>query len=389
METKRIYLDYTATTPLDPRVLEAMLPYFNSTFGNASSIHSFGREAKAALEGSREKIAGFIGARPSEIVFTSGGTESDNAALFGAASAGSDRRRKQVVVSSIEHHAVLHTAAALQELGFDATFVPVDRRGFVDPEEVRRAVRDDTLIVSIIHANNEIGTIQNLPVIAAIVHEKGALFHTDAVQSFGKIPFSVAGSGVDLASFSAHKIYGPKGIGALFIKRGIEIGPTFHGGSQERNRRPGTESIPLIAGFARAAEIAVEEMEIEARRLTGLNKMMRKNLLKNVQGVIFNSPDQDALPNILNASIDSSKVEIDGEALIISLDLEGIAVTSGSACSSGSLQPSHVIKALGRDDATTKATVRFSFGRFTTEEDIVKASEIFGKIVARTGKVPG
>ncbi len=386
METKRIYLDYTATTPLDPQVLDAMLPYFDNTFGNASSVHSYGREAKAALEESREKIARAMGARSSEVVFTSGGTESDNYALFGVAVANSDKKRNHLVISSTEHHAVLHAADALAKSGFELTIVSVDSEGFIRPDELKGAVRDDTLLVSIIHANNEIGTIQNIREIADIVHEKGALFHTDAVQSFAKVEFNVVESDVDLASITAHKIYGPKGIGALYVRRGIELEPMFHGGSQERNRRPGTESVPLIVGFAKAAEIAVGEMQSETARLMRLNALMRKRISENVSGAIPNSPDHDALPNILNVSIDSREMEIDGEALIINMDLEGIAVTSGSACSSGSLQPSHVIKALGRDDATTKATVRFSFGRFTTEAEIVKAADVLAGIVARAGK---
>lgn len=384
---RRIYLDYTATTPMDRRVVQAMAPFFTDTFGNASSIHSFGREAKAALETARESIASLMGARPSELFFTSGGTESDNSALTGIVMAHSGSDKKHLVISAIEHHAVLLAAKSLEKNGFDVTLLPVDARGFVSTEALRKAVTARTLLVSIIHANNEIGATQDLKTLAGITHSAGALFHTDAVQSFGKIPFDVAESGVDLASFTAHKIYGPKGIGALFVKRGIEFEPTFHGGSQERNRRPGTESVPLAVGFAKAAELSVQEMPEELSRLSGLNNLLRKRIEDEIAGAIFNSPPGDrALPNILSVSIDSNEIEIDGEALIIDMDLEGIAVTSGSACSSGSLQPSHVIKALGRDDRTTKATVRFSFGRFTSEEEVRIAADTFIRLVNRIGK---
>ncbi len=385
-QTNKIYLDYAATTPADPRVVDAMCPFFSGIFGNASSVHSFGREAKAALEESREKIASLIGVRGSEIYFTSGGTESDNAALFGVASKFSASDKKHLIISSIEHHAILHAAEALKKSGFNVSLLPVDSNGFVSADELRNAITDKTFLVSIIHANNEIGTIQNLPELARVAHDVGVLFHTDAVQSFGKIKFNLEDCGVDLATFTAHKIYGPKGIGALYIKRGIDFEPILYGGSQERNRRPGTESVPLAVGFARAAELAIDELESEQSRYSKLNLLMREKISREVPGTIFNSPSENSIANILNVSLDNSEVEVDGEALIINMDLEGIAVTSGSACSSGSLQPSHVISALGRDDRTTKATVRFSFGRFTMEEEIMMAADVFAKIVARIGK---
>ncbi|MCL5268269.1 MAG: cysteine desulfurase [Bacteroidetes bacterium] len=382
---RRIYLDYTATTPVDKRVVDAMAPYFTSTFGNASSIHSFGREAKAALEQSRESIASVIGSRSSEVYFTSGGTESDNTALFGVA-AKFGGRKKRLIISSIEHHAILHSAEILRKNGFDVIILPVDPQGVVSEEALLESVTPDTFLVSIIHANNETGVIQNLPRLTAIAHEKGALFHTDAVQSFCKMKFGTEEAGIDLASFTAHKIYGPKGVGALFVKRGIDWQPLLHGGSQERNRRAGTESIPLVVGFSKAAELAAEEMQSEHDRLSRLNSLLRDIISQRVPAALFNSPAKNSLPNILNVSIDSTKMEIDGEALIINMDLVGIAVTSGSACSSGSLQPSHVIKALGRDDNTTMATVRFSFGRYTTEDELAIAAEKFAEIVGRIGK---
>lgn len=382
----KIYLDYTATTPVDRRVIDAMSPYLDGTFGNASSIHAFGREAKASLENGRDKLAGFLGVRSSELFFTSGGTESDNTALLGIAAKCEDTRKKHIVVSSIEHHAILHGADSLRRKGFKVSIVHVDPEGFVSSEEIEKVMTEETILVSIIHANNEIGSVQRLSKLSGIVHSRGALLHTDAVQSFCKIPLDLTSSGVDLASFSAHKLYGPKGIGALYVRRGVDVEPLLHGGAQERNRRPGTESVFMAVGFAKAAELASAELSNESTRLSRLNTSMRTKISEEVPEAIFNSPGHDAIPNILSVSIDSSKMEIDGEALIINMDLEGIAVSSGSACSSGSLQPSHVIKALGRDDATTMATVRFSFGRFTTEEEVVTAVDHFIGIVRRIGK---
>lgn len=383
---KKIYMDYTATTPVDKRVVEEMTPYFGGVFGNASSIHSFGREAKAALERSRETLASLLEARPSEIYFTSGGTESDNSALMGIAGKYSNERKKHLVISAIEHHAVLHAAESLKSMGYTVSILGVDSNGLVRRDELEKAITEETFLVSVIHANNEIGTLQNLRELADISHDRGALFHTDAVQSFGKMKLILNESGVDLASFTAHKIYGPKGIGTLYIRRGTDFEPTFHGGAQERERRPGTESVPLAVGFAKAAQICADELDQETKRLRQLNNLMKTRIESEVPGALFNSPAENALPNILSVSIDSRKLAIDGEALIINMDLEGIAVTSGSACSSGSLQPSHVIRALGRDEETTKATVRFSFGRFTTEAEVRTTCDTFAKVVARIGK---
>ncbi len=383
---KTIYLDYAATTPVDSRVVDAMSPYFSDVFGNPSSIHSYGRQAKAILEASRTKLARIIGAAESELFFTSGGTESDNSALFGVAARFSSSRKNHIIISSIEHHAILHSAEALAKTGVEVSFLPVDSNGFVAPESLNGAITDKTFLVSIIHANNEIGTIQDLSELVGIAHKHDVLFHTDAVQSFGKMKFDVKETGVNLASLCAHKLYGPKGIGALYVKKGTELEPLLHGGTQERNRRPGTESIPLVVGFSRAAELCIEALETESDRISKLNSLMRKMISEDVPGVIFNSPSRDALPHILNISLDSREIEIDGEALLINMDLEGIAVASGSACSSGSLQPSHVVKALGRDDRTTAATVRFSFGRFTTEDDVKIAADKFAQIVFRIGR---
>lgn len=383
---RKIYLDYTATTPVDKKVVEEMMPFFQGVFGNASSIHSYGRDAKAALEKSRETIASLLDARASEIFFTSGGTESDNSALAGIALNHSGEGKRHLVISAIEHHAVLGAAQALQEHGLSVSVIGVDSGGFVPVEKLRETITNDTILVSVLHANNEIGTIQNLRELVEVSHEHGALFHTDAVQSFGKTEFSVKETGVDLASVTAHKMYGPKGVGALYIKRGIDFEPMFHGGSQERERRAGTESVPLAVGFAKAAHLCMAELETERKRLGALNAIMRERIAAEVPGAIFNSPPKNALANILSVSIDSGEVAIDGDAIIVNMDLEGIAVTSGSACSSGSLQPSHVIRALGRDEETTKATVRFSLGRFTTEEEVRTACDVLAKVVAKIGK---
>jgi cysteine desulfurase len=383
---RRIYLDYAATTPVDARVVESMTPYFSVMFGNASSIHGYGRDAKAALENSRAKLAGYLGAKESEFFFTSGGTESDNLALLGIAARFSSTQKKHLVISSIEHHAVIRSAESLEKAGFSVSSLPVNSKGLVSPDDLERAVTDETFLVSIIHANNETGTLQNLPELVRVAHNKGILFHTDTVQSFCKTELDVRETGVDLASFTAHKICGPKGIGGLFVKRGVDPAPILHGGSQERNRRPGTESIPLVVGFAKAAELCTVEYEAEKIRLSRLNAILRDRISASVPGAVFNSPAENSIPNILSVSIDSNEIEIDGEALIINMDLEGIAVTSGSACSSGSLQPSHVIKALGRDDRTIMATVRFSFGRFTTEEEIAIAADTLSRAVTRIGK---
>jgi cysteine desulfurase len=347
---QRIYLDYSATTPIDPDVTEAMLPYFTRSFGNASSIHSFGRETKIQLEESREKIARAIGAKPGEVFFTSGGTEADNHALFGVAHAAKRAHGKNhIIVSSVEHHAVLRSAEYLGHNGFEVTLLPVDEFGKVGPDDVRAAITPRTSLVSVMHANNEIGTIQPVEEIAEIVHDHGIVFHSDTVQSAGKIPINVDTLSVDMLAISAHKLYGPKGIGAIYIRKGIDVDSYLHGGAQERNRRAGTENIPLIVGFARAMEISQREMEKNAVHMNGLKKELKRLLSERFDAILFNGHPTDALPNIVNVSFDSARLDIDGEALLLNMDLHGVAVTSGSACSSGSLEPSHVLHAIGRD----------------------------------------
>jgi cysteine desulfurase len=385
---QRIYLDYSATTPADPAVIEAMLPYFAQMYGNASSIHAFGRESKIALEESREKVAGLVGARPGEIFFTSGGTEADNHALFGVAFAAKRALGKNhLIVSAIEHHAVLNTAEYLRANGFELTIVPVNHVGMVSPDDVRSSIRPTTSIVSIMHANNEIGTIQPIEEIARVVHEHGIVFHSDTVQSVGKIPVNVEQLSVDVLAISAHKFYGPKGIGAIYIRRGVEIDSFIQGGAQERNRRAGTENVPLAVGFAKAAEISRQGLPEQTERLKSLKEQLKSALSEKFNCIIFNGHPTNALPTIVNVSFDSSKIDIDGEALLLNMDLHGIAVTSGSACSSGSMESSHVLHAIGRDLKTARASIRFSMGKNTTQSEIEKAVGVLETVVRKISAV--
>ncbi len=367
---QRVYLDYSATTPLDPVVLEAMMPYFSQTFGNASSVHWHGRQAKYALEESRECIAHSIGAAYDEIVFTSGGTEADNYALRGVGTACAATGKNHIIVSSIEHHAILHTAKEMQKHGFDISFLPVDSYGIVHPEDVAALLTNRTCLISVMHANNEVGSIQPIAEIGKIAKSEGVLFHVDAVQSFGKIPCRVNDLNVDLLSISAHKIYGPKGIGALYVRKGAALHPILFGGAQEQNRRAGTETIPLAAGFARAAELAFEAHEKRTHHIQILKQQLLHRLTTEIEGLIINGDSLQTLPHIVSVSFDSQKRPLDGDALIMGLDVRGVSVTSGSACTSGSLQPSHVLIAMGRDEATARATVRFSLSHLTTAEEI-------------------
>ena len=367
---KRIYLDHTATTPLDPRVLEAMLPYFSESFGNASSVHSYGRQAKSVLEISREMIAHAISAEPGEVFFTSGGTESDNFAIRGVAHAARKKGKNHLVTSKAEHHAVLEPCEYVMEEDCQVTFLSVDESGLVTAKKVEEALLDSTCLVSIMLANNEVGTIYPIKEIAQVAHKRGAVVHTDAIQALGKIPIDVDGLGVDLMSLSAHKTYGPKGIGALYVRRGTDLEPLMQGGGQERGKRPGTENVPLAVGFAKAVELAVASMDAESSRLRGLRDRLESEIRKQFPNAIINGHPTNRLPHILNISFDSNKVALEGEMLLMNMDLQGIAVTSGSACTSGSMQPSHVLLAMGRDAKTAKATLRFAFGRDNTVEDV-------------------
>jgi len=375
---KRIYFDHSATTSVDPRVLEAMLPYFSVNFGNASSVHSFGQEAKVALEESRRQIAAVIDAEPSEIVFTSGGTEADNLAILGTAQFFSGRKN-HIVTSAVEHHAVLYACKYLEKTGFDVSYVPVDKFGSVSPEKVAQAIREETCLVSIMHANNEIGTINPIREIAALTKDRGVLFHTDAVQTFGKIPIDVKGMNIDMLSISAHKIYGPKGIGALYIRRGIQIEKIMHGGKHERDRRAGTENIPGAVGLGKAAEICRRSMEEDREKLTELGNDLHRKISQTLPEAHMNGHETQRLSGILNLSFSGAA----SDSLLLSLDLKGIAVSNGSACSSGTIEPSHVLKALKLPRNLASSAIRFSLGRGNTSEEIDFTVEALQEIVSR------
>ncbi len=381
---RRVYLDNSATTPIAPEVIEAMMPYLAEKFGNASSIHFFGQEARAAVDKARHQVAALINARPNEIVFTSGGTEANNLAIRGLIEArvssprvssppGSEGStpRPHIITSSIEHSAVKDTCGDLEKRGFAVTYLPVYENGIVRIDDVKAAITDDTVLISIMTANNEIGTIQPVEEIGKLIRElraegKKIWFHTDAVQAAGKIPIDVEEIQCDLLSISAHKIYAPKGVGALYVGRGIRLHPQNIGGRQERERRGGTESVPNIVAFGKACEMAQSELVESAENLRSLRDSFESRVGEAVPDIVFNGDRENRLPNISNISFRS----VEGEGLLINLDMQGIAVSTGSACSSGSLEPSPVIRALGRDDQLARGAIRFSFGQFNTAEDL-------------------
>jgi cysteine desulfurase len=362
----RIYFDHNATTPVHPAVVEAMVAALRDDYGNPSSVHRLGQRAKARLDEARGAVAALIGAEPGEIVFTSGGTEADNFALRGAAEALEATGRRHVVVSAIEHEAVLNTARALGRRGWRLSIVPVDPRGVVAPEAVAECLADDTAVVSVMLANNEIGTIQPIAAIAELAHARGALVHTDAVQAVGKIPVDVGALGVDLLSLSAHKFNGPKGVGALWIRRGTRLVPLLTGGRHERNRRAGTENVPGIVGLGVAARLAREKLEGEAARLAALRDRLEAGILARVPGTAVNGGGAPRVPNTTNVSFE----RVEAESLLIALDLEGVAVSTGAACSSGALEPSHVLRALGLPPQRVQGSIRFSLGLGNTEADV-------------------
>ena len=375
---RKIYLDYAATTPTDPEVVKAMLPYFTDRFGNPSSIHSFGQEAKAAVEKAREEIASFLGAKQDEIIFTSGGSESDNFAIKGVAYA-NKHKGNHIITSSIEHHAVIKSCEFLEKMGFKVTYLPVSKDGLVDPEDVKKAITDKTILISIMHASNEIGTIQPIKEIGKIAREKKIYFHSDAVQTFGHIHINVDELNVDLLSVSAHKLCGPKGIGVLYVKKGTKIVSFIHGGGQERKRRASTENVPAIVGFGKAVEIAKKTMDEEVKKLVILRDKLIKGILEKIDNVYLNGHPERRLPNNVNVSVES----IEGESMLLSLDMEGIAASTGSACTSASLEASHVLLALGLSHELAHGSLRFTLGRYTEEEDINKVLEILPKIVKK------
>ena len=374
---KKIYMDHNATTPVHPEVLEAMLPYYKEIYGNASSVHAFGREARTAMEEAREKIAEFLGAQPREIIFTSGGTESDNYAIAGSVE--NAKKGNHVITSLIEHHAVLNTCKHLETHDYKVTYLGVDRYGMVDPGEVRKAITDDTILITIMYANNEIGTIEPLKEIGEIAKEKGVLLHSDAVQAVGKIPVNVDELGLDLMSMSAHKIYGPKGIGVLYMRRGTRAEPLIRGGHHERNRRAGTENVPGMVGFGKAVEIAAADMEEERKRLWGLTEKLKDGLQEQLKYVYANSHPTERLPGTINLSFDF----LEGESILLNLDMKGVGISTGSACTSGSLEPSHVLMALALPVATAQGAIRFSLGRANTEADVDYVLEELPPIIRR------
>jgi cysteine desulfurase len=362
----RIYFDHNATSPVDPLVAETVLRALKEDFGNASSVHHFGQRAKALLDDARSSVAALIGAEPSEVVFTSGGTEADNFAIRGVAEALEPTGRKHLIASSIEHEAVLNTLKALARRGWTTTLLPVDATGIVRPEALSAALTPDTALVSVMHANNEIGTIQPVAELARLARSRGALFHTDAVQSVGKIPVDVGALGVDLLSLSGHKFNGPKGAGALWIKRGTRIAATMTGGKHERNRRAGTENVPGLAGLGAAAQLAASKREPEGRRLASLRDRLEQEILTRVSGTAVNGARDARVPNTTNISFDGTEAE----SLLIALDLEGVAVSTGSACSSGTLEPSHVLKAMGLPTHRTQNSIRISLGAGNSDADV-------------------
>jgi cysteine desulfurase len=379
----RVYFDYNATTPLSPTVAERVADAARSLFGNPSSVHYFGQQAKAAIDEARSAVATLIGADPSEIVFTSGGTEADNLALRGAAEAAEAAGRRHLIASAIEHEAVLNTLKTLGRRGWRVTLIPVDRSGVVSPDRVRQALADDTAIVSVMHANNEIGTVQPIAEITRAAHERGALVHTDAVQSAGKIAVDVRALGVDLLALSAHKFNGPKGAGALWVKRGTRMQPILTGGKHERSRRAGTENVGGIVGLGVAAVEARAKLEPEGTRVAALRDRLEQGILSAVRDTAVNGAGSPRVPNTTNISFDG----VEAESLLIALDLEGIAVSTGSACSSGTLEPSHVLKAMGFPAHRTQNSLRFSLGLFSTAEEVDRVVETLPRLVARLRKL--
>jgi cysteine desulfurase len=375
----RIYFDHNATSPVDPQVADAMTRVLREEFGNPSSIHAFGQRAKAIVDEARAAVAALVDAEPSEIVFTSGGTEADNLAIRGVAEALEASGRRHLVASAIEHEAVLNTFKALARRGWRTTLLPVDETGLVSPDALAEVLTDDTALVSVMLANNEIGTIQPVATLAALAHARGAVFHTDAVQAIGKIPVSVKALGVDLLSLSGHKFNGPKGVGALWVRRGLRLVAHTTGGRQERNRRAGTENVPGIAGLGVAATLAASKLHSEAQRVGALRDELERGVLARVPGTAVNGAREPRVPNTTNISFEG----VEAESLLIALDLEGVAVSTGSACSSGTLEPSHVLRAMGFPPHRTQNSIRFSLGAGNTADEVAYLLERLPGIVEK------
>jgi cysteine desulfurase len=374
--TRRVYLDHNASTPVHPEVVAEMVPYFGEVFGNPSSVHGFGREAREAVDIARDRVAAFLHTRPEEIVFTSGGTESDNFGVKGLAWA---RGRGHLITSKIEHHAVLRTCQALEAQGFTVSYLPVDETGMVDPDDVRRALRPDTIGISIMHANSEVGTIQPVRAIGAIAREGGIAFHVDAVQTFGKVEIDVDAFNIDLLSFSGHKIYGPKGVAGLYIRKGTKLVSVQHGGEHERRRRAGTENVPGIVGLGKAVEVRGREMKDEAVRVAALRDRLWHGIRDRVPDVRLNGHPTERVPGTANIAFK----HVESESIVLGLDLKGIAVSAGSACTSGSVEPSYVLVAMGVPVEWAMGAVRTSLGRSTTAGDIDYVVESVEPIVRK------
>ena len=376
---RRIYLDHAATTPVHPRVAEVMAPYFSKDFGNPSTLYSYGREAKGALEEARAKVAQLIGAKqPEEIVFTSGGTEADNFALCGIAWV-NQKKGNHIITTSIEHHAVTNVCKFLEKRGFKVTYLPVDKDGLVDPMEVKRTITEGTILVSVMHANNEIGTVEPIEEIAEIVKEKGIYFHTDAVQTVGHLPINVDKLKVDLLAMSAHKLYGPKGVGALYIRKGTKIVPFLYGGEQENKRRASTENVPGIVGFGETCSLAQKDMAKEEKRQVYLRNKLIEGILKKIEQSRLNGHPEKRLPGNVNVSVEG----VEGESMLLQLDLAGVCACSGSACTSSILEPSHVLTAIGISPEVAHSSLRFTLGKDNNEEDINYVLKVLPEIVKK------
>jgi cysteine desulfurase len=374
-----IYLDHNATTPVDPEVVEAMVPHLLHGFGNASSVHRFGRDAKVALESARDQIAAFINCQPSELIFTSGGTESDNMAMLGTAYH-LKGKKNHIIIGATEHHAILESAEYLHHKeGFELGILPADHEGHSSPDRLREMITGATALVSVMHANNETGVVQDITMLARTAHERGVLFHSDAVQSVGKVKVDVRALEVDMLSLTGHKIYGAKGTGALYVRTGVKIAPLFYGGSHEKRRRPGTENVAGAVGLAKALEIAGKRMDEDERRIGKLTEYLVDGILKSVPDARLNGPRTGRLPQTANISF----VGLEGEPIIVSLDMEGVAVASGSACTSGATEPSHVLTAMGIEPRVARGAIRFSLGRSTTKEQLDHVLKVLPPIIER------
>ncbi|NMA02536.1 MAG: cysteine desulfurase NifS [Clostridia bacterium] len=375
---RKVYLDHSATTPVRSEVAQVVTEYYTNIFGNPSSVHSFGREARKGIENAREQVANLINGKPEEIIFTSGGTEADNMAIIGSALANKNKG-KHIITTAIEHHAVLDSCKYLEKEGFKVTYLPVDSEGMIDLETLKANITEETILITIMHVNNEVGTILPIKEVGAIAKERGILFHVDAVQSYGKLPIDVNEMNIDMLSASGHKIYGVKGVGCLYLRRGVKLHPIMFGGAQERKRRPGTENVPGIVGFGLASELAGQEMEMENQRLTVLRDKLITGILENIPCTQLNGHRTQRLPGNVNISFEF----IEGESLLLMLDLKGIAASSGSACTSGSLDPSHVLMAMGLCHEIAHGSLRLTLGRDNTEEDIDYVLEVLPEIVER------